>query len=211
VIPLRPLVDLRGRVVTSGAARLPEKTSLSLRYMGSFRLAGVLEANVDAGGEFTFKGLVAGVYRLWVTQLPDTFVADIRQGDRSIYSDGLVRVDGDMPEPVQVVMAANPGNLSGTVVHPDGKKGADTTAVLVPEGPLRANVSFYRVAQAGESGQFTIKNVAPGRYKLFAWESVPASAWNNAQFLAKYEDVGVAVTVAAGDNPGLRVPVSWPK
>jgi hypothetical protein len=141
----------------------------------------------------------------------DTFIADLRQGDRSVYNDGLVQVAGDATGEVQVVLAQSAGGLSGTVVHPDGKKGGDTMVVLAPDNALRANLLLYHAAPASESGEFAIHNIAPGRYKLFAWEGVPANAWLNSQFLAQYEPVGIEVTVVPGKAGGTRVPVVWLK
>jgi 2-keto-3-deoxy-6-phosphogluconate aldolase len=40
-----------------------------------------------------------------------------------------------------------------------------------------------------------MRGVAPGEYKIVAWESIPAGAYLNAEVLKKYEDAGSAVTV----------------
>jgi hypothetical protein len=56
--------------------------------------------------------------------------------------------------------------------------------------------------QADATGKFNMDGIAPGDYKLFAWEAVPNGAWMNAEFLARYEGRGVAVSVTpTGSTP----------
>ena len=40
--------------------------------------------------------------------------------------------------------------------------------------------------------------IAPGDYKIFAWENLPNGAEENAEFLERYETRGKVVTVSAG-------------
>ena len=58
---------------------------------------------------------------------------------------------------------------------------------------------MYHTATSDSTGHFTMRSVAPGSYKLFAWQSVPAGVYYNAMFLAKFEERGriVAVTERA--------------
>jgi len=48
------------------------------------------------------------------------------------------------------------------------------------------------------SGRFTFRGVAPGDYRLFAWESTPANAYQNAGFIGKYESKAHIVHVGQG-------------
>ena len=210
VISVHPPMDLKGQLTVSGTLRLPEKTKVSLRYAGSSRISPPLEAETDSSGAFTFKGLVDGLYKISAVPPANAFVSDIRQGDRSIYSDNFVRVGEDAPLSLQIALAPDPGRISGMVSHPPGKKGADTTVVLVPE-TARSNFLLYQATQVDEAAEFTLNNIAPGRYKLFAWEGVPSNAWLNSTFLSRYEDQGAAITVNAGTNSGLRTSVIWLK
>jgi len=210
VISVHPPTDLKGRFTVNGNVRLLEKSKVSLRYDGSSRISAPLETEADANGEFSFKGLADGLYRISAVAPADTFVSDIRQGDHSIYSDNFVRIGGDAPLSVQIALASDPGSISGTVNQPSGKTGTDTTVVLVPED-ARSNFVLYHSDQVDESGQFALNNIAPGRYKLFAWEGVFANAWLNPSFLSRYEDQGVPITIVTGKNSSARPAVIWLK
>jgi hypothetical protein len=65
---------------------------------------------------------------------------------------------------------------------------------LVPDGHRQVYALYYG-ATADGVGAFVMRGVAPGDYKIFAWESLPAGGYLNADFLKKYEDSGRAVTV----------------
>jgi len=43
-----------------------------------------------------------------------------------------------------------------------------------------------------------MNGVAPGSYKLFAWENIPQGAEQNEEFLSRYDALGIRVMVNAG-------------
>ena len=72
---------------------------------------------------------------------------------------------------------------------------AAATVVLIPETRRRDNRALYVLANSDATGRFTLRGVAPGDYKVFAWESIQAFAHVNAAFMAKPEDRGKLVHV----------------
>jgi hypothetical protein len=148
-----------------------------------------------------------GLYRVNMASLPDAFVSDIRQGDQSRYSDGIIRISAGASDPIQVTLTPSAVRIAGTANFSAGKVGTDTTVVLVPDTPFRKNAARYRTARADESGNFKITGAAPGSYKLFAWEGALLSSWLNDGFLAQYEDKGIPLEVMpAADISGLQIP-----
>lgn len=128
----------------------------------------------------------------------------MRQGGKSVFNDGLIRV-GTEPESVELV--ANPqGGIVEGVMQGAARHGMETTrVVLVPQPPRRRNILLYQVTNPDSTGHFSFRGVAPGEYKLFAWESVPANAWQNSGFIASFERFGRAVNVNAGNAVRLTV------
>jgi hypothetical protein len=205
-ITVHPPVDLAGRVVMQGQTA-PSAAGVSLRSAESSRVYAPKDVRPDANGRFTFEGLVEGTYLLGVSPPEGMYVADLRQGNRSVYGDARIRIGSSVPDPVQILIESDAGIVSGFVVHPEGKIAADMTVVAVPEAPLRGNNLLYKTARPDDSGNFKLVGLAPGRYKLFAWEGVAAGAWMNLEFLSKYDDLAAAIVVFPGKNEGLRVPV----
>jgi hypothetical protein len=150
-------------------------------------------------GSIVFVNLFPAKYKIQVPQIPNYYVADIRQGATSFYNDGIITVTGEeQTSPVEIILSTGGGQLQG-VVH--NKKGEPVAArvALIPQVPLHLNSLLYKRAVApAATGQFTFTSVAPGTYKIFAWENIPNGAEENAEFMQKYEGLGKLVTVSAG-------------
>jgi hypothetical protein len=54
-------------------------------------------------------------------------------------------------------------------------------------------------------GHFLIRGVAPGVYTALAWESVLPGAYQNSDFLEKYQSRGKAVNVQAGTRSEVQL------
>jgi hypothetical protein len=209
-ISVHPLVELRGRIQGAdngaGSDKRPVTLSPAENFPVTSRQAIVQSATVEADGTFTFKNLMEGSYRLEASPPSDAFVSDIRQGDQSRYSDGIIRVSASASDPIQVTLTPSSAHISGTANFADGKFGTDTSVVLVPDAPFRKIAARYRTARADENGKFTLTGLAPGPYKLFAWEGAFLSSWLNDAFLAQYEDKGFSLEVMpAADISGLHI------
>lgn len=173
---------------------------LGLRPVDAFpsplaiNLLGPRPVSPDATVQF---GVVPeGTYALTMPAATGMYVADMRQSGRSVLDQGRITVGKDSAEPVEVVLAADGGRIEGTV------EGADKTSTtvrvsLIPEGTRRDNLLLYRRASLVQ-GRFSLNDVPPGNYKLYAWEDLPIGADENAEFMAVYETRGRAVTVRAG-------------
>ena len=77
--------------------------------------------------------------------------------------------------------------------------------VLVPPPARRQNSALYQSTRCDENGFFTFTGVAPGDYKIFAWETVLLSAWLNAEFISKVEDQGRGLSVKEKNIFGLKI------
>jgi len=220
--------DVEGIVVTitRGAdlavqvnARLAPSFSLPNMRLGLRpldMLPSVLTANnlaaraLPADGKIEFRGIPEGRYALVIpATTPGVHISDIRQGARSIYDQGVITVNKDVAEPVEVILSANGGRIEGTVEGAD-KTSSTVRVSLIPDAPRRDNLLFYKRASLVE-GRFVFTDLPAGNYKLFAWDGLPAGADENAEFLATYESRGRAVTVRAGiPGPEMALPLIRP-
>lgn len=165
---------------------------------------GGVKADPDTGA-FKIPPLPPGFYRVELNlAAPNVYVEDVRQGVTSVYTSGFY-VGDPSGQPVEVMLASPGGIVSGAVRNAKQEPILGAAVVLIPDGPRRADRRRWLDTTAGPDGSFAITAIAPGTYKLFAWESLPApgSAWFNEDFLRKYEargqsvilDKGVALTV----------------
>jgi hypothetical protein len=49
-----------------------------------------------------------------------------------------------------------------------------------------------------------MRGVAPGRYRIFAWEDAPAGAHEDPSFVRRYEDFGESLEIVPGTPSTAR-------
>jgi hypothetical protein len=205
--------EIRGKVVAQGTTSLPaslsmDKIKINLRSRDTMPDAFAIivgAISVDAAGDFSAPDIPSARYSLQVTGLPETaYVADIRQGGNPVFNTGFT-VGSQPATPLEIVVNSNGGTIDGNVQTPDHKSVAGTTVVLVPPVSDRQNAMRYKSMQTDDKGNFSMKGVPPGEYTLFAWESVPLTAWMNPDFLAKYQTSGRAVLVTQGTRMNVQL------
>ena len=147
-----------------------------------------------------FSSLPEGEYQLeFPFKPPNTYISDMKQAGRSIYADGIVTVGKISAEPVDVIFSPGGAMVSGKIqggeisyIHP-------ARVTLVPQGARRSNPMFYVRANSTD-GTFSLSGIAPGEYKLFAFELLPVSADENAAFMERYELSGRAISVQSNSS-----------
>jgi hypothetical protein len=65
---------------------------------------------------------------------------------------------------------------------------------------------MYYLALANDDGQFEVKGMRPGAYKLFAFDDLDGGEWQEPGFLDRLEDKGVAVIAKEGATVKAAVP-----
>jgi protocatechuate 3,4-dioxygenase beta subunit len=166
----------------------------------------------DPSGNLTATDVPAGLYDFRFSQIPaGTFISEIRQGPTSLMETGL-KIGSDPPGIVEIAVSTGSGRVEGITDLPSGVPSA--TVVLAPEITQLRNSLLYKAIRTDAAGHFTINGIAPGRYRLFAWENPSQNtarflnAALNAEFLAQYETRGVNVTVNSGTaGASVRVPL----
>jgi hypothetical protein len=219
VAALRPGADINGRILLSGtppaqfrmtnlrvslvaedgsgpalfeflpAAGARGNAAVNLQALTGGRSEAVLE-----DGTFTLKNVGAMEYRVQVAGLPQgAYVQAGRIGSNDALNTPFT-VD-DPQSLLQLQIAFSPGRVTGVVTDSRGMPTPGAQAVLVPDEARRGRNDSYFNATTNQEGQFNFNNVPPGSYKLFAWESVPAGAWQYPDFIRRYEDRGQTLTV----------------
>src|SRR4051812_19126342 len=97
-----------------------------------------------------------------------------RAGDDEVLITGLDLSKGPAG-PIDIVLSPNAGLVEGSVQNDKQQPSVGATVVLVPqEKERRDQMSYYKNVTTDQHGRFTVKNLDPGEYKVFAWEDVEA-------------------------------------
>lgn len=88
------------------------------------------------------------------------------------------------------IISSRGAQVRGSVTDSKNQKAPGSIVVLIPDPPLRKDGHLYRMTATNQSGELTIRGIAPGAYRLFAWPALDGAAYKNAEFVKKYEDRG---------------------
>ena len=195
-LKLHPILDAgaMGAPGTTPPVRLFPR-SLEL-YSAPFD-ANAVTYSIDASGDFVFPNIMEGRYTVSTSALPaNSYIADVRMAGRSVFDEGFVV--GELSGALEVRVSSKGAKIQGTVLDLMRKPVPTARIVLVPERARRQNPLLYKTAVSDSKGSFTMSGVPPGQYSLFAWESLPGTAYMSAEFMAPYETKGQAVTITEG-------------
>jgi protocatechuate 3,4-dioxygenase beta subunit len=140
-------------------------------------------AAVSDDGKFALKNLAAGRYIVHV-QAPETlYVRSVRYRGLDVTENGF-EFGGGVPAPLLISMSPNGAVVEGRVRGADGIPVPGAVVALIPS--LR-RYSRYRETTTDQNGAFTITGVAPGEYKIYSWDQIETGAYQNAEWLKRYE------------------------
>src|SRR5262249_39948012 len=135
-------------------------------------------------------------YDLRVTVPAGGYLKSVKLGEREL-SD--LQIDGARPGgALTIALAADGGRLSGSVVDARGQPVDGAAVVAVPAGPRSKWAELARSAISDKDGKFEMRDVAPGSYRVLAWEDVDEGAPLDADFRRPFERNAAEAAVTAG-------------
>ncbi|MGA2134341.1 MAG: carboxypeptidase regulatory-like domain-containing protein [Bryobacteraceae bacterium] len=156
-------------------------------------------------GAFTLSDVTPDNYYLQVTGLPDGYwVKSVHMGDQEVRDTGIDLTSGPSGS-INVTLAANAGQIDGSVQNDQQQAAPGATVVLVPEPKLRDRPDAYKNITSDQNGRFSFKNLAPGDYRLFAWEDVEYGAYMDPDFLRPFEDRGQSLSIQEGSRESVQL------
>ena len=237
VISFQPLSDLQGRVKTIPDTPIVNPPPVTLprtasgqggilmvstgRYNWDIRLT-PLEPKLDVetafpiqrDGSFSVTKLQAGKYRVDPTFPAGAYLKAVTLDGR-VCLDSVVDLSNGAAASgiLQVIVSMAAAEISGTVATPDGSAFTTATVTLVPDGPPTAvyRPDLHALTRTDATGHFTISGVAPGTYRVYAWEHVdpvpelPAPGsdpmpFADPDFPRQFDNMSALVTVGENDR-----------
>jgi protocatechuate 3,4-dioxygenase beta subunit len=164
-----------------------------------------LTTNGQSGGtgRTTFRNVAPGNYQVEIASTR-FYVKSIRFGNQDA-TDGI-QVTAMSPTSLQIVLTTESGFLEGTVSGAGQVIVPGATVVLVP-AIGRKRSSLYKSAMTDSTGQYRFENIAPGDYKLFAWDDVETGAWENADFMRLYESMGQPIRISGNGRQDVPLTI----
>jgi hypothetical protein len=95
--------------------------------------------------------------------------------------------------------------VRGNVVDEDNLPAVGVWVSLLPDEAHRSARRLYKSAATDQYGRFELHGIAPGDYKLFSWEEIESSAWEDPEFLKPFEEKGEKISLKDGDQKTLNL------
>jgi hypothetical protein len=200
-IPATSLFPLSGRVSIDGQAK--PGVPLTVQLMGQPPIARNITASIQPDGSFAFP-VTPGNYRVRVNN--SYYLKAIRFSGADGQS-GILHITSGENSLLDLVVATDTGSVEGVAVNERRAPQPNVRVALIPDATSRGQTSLYQTAPTDAAGRFHMDSVAPGSYKVFAWEDVEDRAWLNAEFMSTYEDRGRVVYISPDRKETVEVTV----
>ena len=203
VLNLVPAAEVRGRIQREAPAASEQALQVSLQPLGEEGVAAA--AQTDATGAFRVKSVRPGLYQAVVYNLrPSDYVKSIRVGDQDITEKGLDLTRGSLPGDLIIQVSPNGGVAQGIVQVPQSAKPGGIQVFAIPTAD---RVHRAKAALTDQSGHFEIKGLAPGEYRVYAFEDLEPGAAEDAEFLKQFSAKSRLVTIKERAIEALEIPV----
>jgi protocatechuate 3,4-dioxygenase beta subunit len=202
-IPVTVPFELKGKVEAEPSPEL-KLTSVRVILTGADHITSALPmATATADGGLTLPNVVPGRYWIQFTGIPSThYIREIRVGDQAAASDE-VEISGPGAA-LTIALGLAKSELSGTVRNEKGEPvpGATVTAVANPMRAFR-----NRGTRTDANGAFQLKNLAPGDYRIIAFDAVDVTALENEEFVKPFVSKMKPVKTEDGGSQTLDLSV----
>ena len=159
-------------------------------------------SGVANDGAFTIAGVAPGAYEVRTSGIPGgAWVKSIEFGSRQA-AGSEIEVGGTSGDArLEIMMSRAAGQIEGVVETEKGKPAAGSTIILLSDPLGKSSM----VTGVGKNGEFTLSPVAPGAYRLYAWEDNEAAQRYDPALLKAYEGKSVAVRVEGNGRERVKL------
>jgi hypothetical protein len=210
-VTLVPGVDFGGRVIVEGLRNsgTQEGTHPIVSLIPLANRYGAIGINDFAdfhGSEaFDFTDVIEGDYTVMIEDIPKgQYLKAARFGSNDVLTDGL-HVDSRTTGTLNIVLGADGGTVSGTVVDTRRQLAANVSVTLVPDESHRNRDDLYKKVTTDASGRFSIQAVAPGTYTVFAWEDVDPANIYDLDFIRRFASQGRPISINASGTESVEL------
>jgi uncharacterized protein (DUF2141 family) len=202
-LEVAPGADVRGQLRVEGdnPPELNGMTTALEPVMSSALLALMPmpdDANLKPDGSFTFHDVMEGTYRVNAFPVPSGYY--LKAGNPEVLDSGIAI--GRTGATVDLSISPGVGKIQGTVTG--GESCAGFQVLLVPDRSSADQRDFHR-ATSDRACRFTMRNVPPGEYKIFARDPLGSAPLTDPELLQQYVDQAQSLQLKEGGDVNVEV------
>ena len=199
-----PKIEVSGTISVDGSR--PDRLNIYVVLEPSnsvFRMGGTSAAD----GSFHVASVPMQVCHLDLPFPPEGYyVKSIRFGDHEI-KDGDIDLSNGADASLNIVLASGGGVIDGNVQTLTGQPATGTEVTVARSDEYAGRSDLLKRATTDAAGNFHMKDVAPGDYRVYAWEIDLDQSPRSAEFRNLFDGQSAAVTVGPNSNTSVQVNV----
>jgi hypothetical protein len=146
------------------------------------------------------RNVEPGTYSVEINTNGSYYVQAASCGDTDLLREDLRIAPGAHPPPIQVTLRSDPGTISGKVQS--GGQPSKAGVLLIPD---RGGANKAQSTSTGQDGEFQFGLLAPGDYRVLAFDHIDKLEYRNPDVLEAYLSRASRVTVQASDTAKTTV------
>ncbi|MBZ5583759.1 MAG: carboxypeptidase regulatory-like domain-containing protein [Acidobacteriia bacterium] len=205
-LPVMLPFDVSGRVDWDGQAPSSgDPLAAGLRLQAFTNWGHSAEGRMAENGTFRISKTSPGRYRVELAGAPaDAYVKSVRQGAVEM-ANRTVDLRYGPGEPISVKVSTQGAQIAGVVRNEKGPV-AGMSVGLVGDDPLEFDL--FRSVETGADGGYSLRGLAPGKYRVFIFDTEDYDALRKNRTLPFYATPGEAIEVREAEKitRDLRLP-----
>ena len=198
-----PPFEISGTVRLEGTPSQAENRGPMRVNLNAIEMGNGAGAEVNADGTFVLK-VTPAVYQINASCDASAYVKSIRFGDQDV-TNGKIDLTQQSSGALNIVCGTDVGQIQGSVQNENGEPAAQVMITVVPEGEHQGHQDLFFQLMSDEKGKFEYRDLAPGDYKVFAWESMDQEMLLSPEFQKAFESRGASISLSPGGNASVQV------
>lgn len=197
--------ELRGVVKTEGDTPVELKAMQVSMVSSEMLPIGTRPVPVKEDGTFVFEQVAREKFTFYVFPMPESaYLKQVRIGGQDVTKTGLDLTNAESGPAVEVILSSKAATVEGVVTRAKPEDPPGNVVLLpepwIPDEPMAMNQVFRPGLVVDQTGRFTIKGVAPGKYRLYAFEEFNSQEMMDPDLFKALESKSEALTVGEGEH-----------
>lgn len=201
IVTPMPMISFQGKITVEG-----DKTAVNLkqvRIQAQSDFGPSQPVQVAEDGSFVLSEISPEKYKLTVAQLTNAYVKAINVGGQDIKDTGI-DLSGGGGGPLDIVLSTKVAKVDG-MVEKQRQDDAPGSVIVAKVGASGELTYLNLTARVEDAGKFSLANLPPGEYKLFAFEEVDTATASDPEFLKKFEERAGNVKIGEGESKSVSL------
>lgn len=147
-----------------------------------------LRGEVGEDGKFSIANVPPGIWDIGVNPVPpEGHLKSMMLGTQDVLRQDM-EIGSGAPPPLDIVVSTRAGVVEGTVQGTGQQAAGGAMVLLAPQAEQKGVSSLFKFMPADAQGRFRMTGVTPGKYRLYAFLSLPeVNTMQDPEFLKPLE------------------------